>query len=127
MLTRADISREIAPIYNEEMKIADIPMVFHEIETNGIGYLDLMFDLSDVPEKDLPMVFISHDLKSVKSISDRILVMYQGRIVEELKKEDGFRYEHLYTARLLESLPIDHPSKRESLVHNFEDEVLTAV
>ena len=78
-------------------------------------------------EKDLPMVFISHDLKSVKSISDRILVMYQGRIVEELKKEDGFRYEHLYTARLLESLPIDHPSKRESLVHNFEDEVLTAV
>ena len=52
-------------------------------------------------EKDLPMVFISHDLKSVKSISDRILVMYQGRIVEELKKEDGFRYEHLYTARLL--------------------------
>lgn len=41
-------------------------------------------------EKDLPMVFISHDLKSVKSISDRILVMYQGRIVEELKKEDGF-------------------------------------
>ena len=53
--------------------------------------------------------------------------MYQGRIVEELKKEDGFSYEHLYTARLLESLPIDHPSKRESLVHNFEDEVLTAV
>lgn len=40
MLTRADISREIAPIYNEEMKIADIPTVFHEIETNGIGYLD---------------------------------------------------------------------------------------
>ena len=78
-------------------------------------------------EKDLPMVFISHDLKSVKSISDRILVMYRGRIVEELKKEDGFHYEHLYTARLLESLPIDHPSKRESLVHNFEDDVLTAV
>ena len=78
-------------------------------------------------EKDLPMVFISHDLKSVKSISDRILVMYQGKIVEELKKEDGFHYEHLYTSRLLESLPIDHPSKRKSLVHNFEDEVLTAV
>ncbi len=78
-------------------------------------------------EKDLPMIFISHDLKSVKSISDRILVMYQGRIVEELKKEENFRYEHIYTARLLESLPIDHPSKRKTLVHNFEDAVLTAV
>ena len=73
------------------------------------------------------MVFISHDLKSVKSISDRIPCYVPGENRRGIEKEDGFRYEHLYTARLLESLPIDHPSKRESLVHNFEDEVLTAV
>lgn len=75
----------------------------------------------------LPLLFISHDLKAVKSISDRILVMYHGEIMEELKKEDGFSYTHPYTTRLLESLPIDHPSRRKSLVHNFEDDVLTAV
>ena len=29
-------------------------MVFHEIETNGIGYIDIMFDMSEVPEELLP-------------------------------------------------------------------------
>lgn len=88
----------------------------------------LLEELKQLNKKtELPMLFISHDLKAVKSISDRILVMYQGKIVEELRKEEGFRYQHLYTARLLESLPIDHPSKRKHLVHNFEDKVLTEV
>ena len=54
VLKREDISREIAPIYNEEMKLAGIPMVFHEIDTNGIGYIDIMFDMSEVPEELLP-------------------------------------------------------------------------
>ena len=39
VLKREDISREIAPIYNEEMKLAGIPMVFHEIDTNGRYYV----------------------------------------------------------------------------------------
>ena len=33
-------------------------MIFHEIETNGIGYLDLLFDMSGVPEELLPYVGI---------------------------------------------------------------------
>ena len=85
MLTRADISREIAPIYNEEMKIADIPMVFHEIETNGIGYLDLMFDLSDVPEKDLPMVGL---LQAVLGIIDTEHYEY-GELFNEINRHTG--------------------------------------
>ena len=51
MLERKDISTEIAPIYNEELTLAGVPVVFHEIETNGIGYLELMFDLSGIPEE----------------------------------------------------------------------------
>ena len=67
MLTREDISEEIAPIYNEEMKMSGVPVVFHEVETNGIGYLELMFDLSEVPEDLLPYVGI---LQAVLGIID---------------------------------------------------------
>ena len=85
MLTREDISREIAPIYNEEMKIAEIPTVFHEIETNGIGYLDLLFDLSDVPEKDLPMVGL---LQAVLGIIDTEHYEY-GELFNEINRYTG--------------------------------------
>lgn len=67
MLTREDISEEIAPICNEEMQMAGVPVVFHEVETNGIGYLELMFDLSEVPEELLPYVGI---LQAVLGIID---------------------------------------------------------
>ena len=66
-MKREDISREIAPIYNEEMKLAGIPMVFHEIDTNGIGYIDIMFDMSEVPEELLPYAGI---LQGVLGIID---------------------------------------------------------
>ncbi len=58
VLAREDISREIMPIINEEMEFSKVPAVFHEIETNGIGYVDVMFDLSGVPEEELPYVGI---------------------------------------------------------------------
>ncbi len=67
MLERADISTEIAPIYNEELTLADVPVIFHEIETNGIGYLELMFDLSGVPEELLPYAGV---LQAVLGIID---------------------------------------------------------
>ena len=41
VLRREDISREIESIINEEMNMGGVPVIFHEIETNGIGYLDL--------------------------------------------------------------------------------------
>ena len=67
MLKREDISRKIAPIYNEERKAGDVPMVYHEVETNGIGYVTLMFDLSEIEEELLPYVGI---LQSVLGIID---------------------------------------------------------
>ena len=67
------------------MKIADIPTVFHEIETNGIGYLDLMFDLSDVPEKDLPMVGL---LQAVLGIIDTEHYEY-GELFNEINRHTG--------------------------------------
>ena len=49
VLGREDISREIAPIYNKEIETSGVKLVHHEVETNGIGYTALLFDLSGIP------------------------------------------------------------------------------
>ena len=67
VLSREDISKEIEPIINEEKRIADVPVVYHEIETNGIGYVNVMFDLSGVSAEELADVGI---LQSVLGIID---------------------------------------------------------
>ena len=67
VLRREDISREIAPIYNEVLDFDSTPVVYHEIETNGIGYVDLLFDLSGVSEEMLPYAGI---LQAVLGIID---------------------------------------------------------
>lgn len=72
-------------------------------------------------EGSLSMLFISHDINAVKGMSDRILVMHKGKIVEELQKKDGFAYSGPYTRHLFESLPINHPRKRENLARHFAD------
>ena len=85
VLRREDISREIEPIINEEMKIAGIPMVFHEIETNGIGYVDILFDMSGVEEELLPYVGI---LQSVLGIIDTTHYKY-GELFNEINVHTG--------------------------------------
>ena len=85
VLQRTDISREIAPIINEEMTLAGVPAVFHETWTNGIGYVDLMFDLSDVPEEMLGYVGI---LQSVLGIIDTENYEY-GELFNEINSHTG--------------------------------------
>ena len=58
VLKREDISPEITPFYNEEMVMDDTLMVYHEVETNGIGYLDFIYDLSCIPTDLLPYLGI---------------------------------------------------------------------
>ena len=58
VLKREDISRDITPICNEILEYAGTPIIYHDIETNGIGYVDLVFDLSGVPQEMLPYVGI---------------------------------------------------------------------
>ena len=65
VLGREDISREIAPIYNKEIETSGVKLVHHEVETNGIGYTALLFDLSGIPEEKLPYISI---LQSVLGI-----------------------------------------------------------
>ena len=75
VLRREDISREIEPIVNEEMELAGVPVIFHEIETNGIGYVHVLFDMSGVEEELLPYVGI---LQSALGIIDTKNYEYGG-------------------------------------------------
>ena len=85
VLQREDIGKDIAPIYNEEMKFGDVPVIFHEIETNGIGYIDLLFDMSEVPEELLPYAGI---LQSVLGIIDTTNYEY-GELFNEINVHTG--------------------------------------
>lgn len=85
VLKREDISREIESIINEEMTLAGVPVIFHEIETNGIGYVDVLFDMSLVEEQDLPYVGI---LQSVLGIIDTKRYDY-GTLFNEINVNTG--------------------------------------
>ena len=85
VLKREDISREIEPIINEEMTLAGVPVIFHEIETNGIGHVDVLFDMSLVEEQDLPYVGI---LQSVLGIIDTKRYDY-GTLFNEINVNTG--------------------------------------
>ena len=85
VLRREDISRETAPIYNTEMDADGVKMVHHNVETNGIGYATLMFDLSGIAEDKLPYVGI---LQSVLGIIDTTNYEY-GALFNEINVHTG--------------------------------------
>jgi len=58
-----------------------------------------------VRERGMGLIFISHDLRLVARFCDRVLVMYKGRVVEELAARDLMAARHPYTRGLLNCLP----------------------
>ena len=58
LLTRGDLKREAAPLVNEERVLGGIPALYHNVFTNGICYLRLMFRIQDVPREYFPYIGI---------------------------------------------------------------------
>jgi peptide/nickel transport system ATP-binding protein len=61
-----------------------------------------------VSARGMGLLLISHDLDMVRTFSDRVLVMYRGRIVERLRSGDVGEATHPYTRALLEAQPRPH-------------------
>jgi peptide/nickel transport system ATP-binding protein len=94
-------------ICEPELLIADEPTSALDV-TVQLQVLDLLDAL--VMERGMGLVFISHDLRLVTSFCDRVLVMYAGRVVEEIRADRLHEAQHPYTRGLLDCLPrLDAP------------------
>ena len=102
MRQRAMIAAAVLP--GPRLLIADEPTTALDVTVQA-GVLDLLRELNR--EQDLSMLFISHDIGVVGSLCNRVLVVYSGRIVEELSAADlrTGRARHPYTQALLAARP----------------------
>ncbi len=79
--------------------------------------INLLMDLKE--QTQMSMILISHDLSIVRQICDRILVLYNGEIVEMGKAEDIYQNpQHEYTKNLLDSIPLTAPEKERQRILN---------
>lgn len=85
-----------------ELLIADEPTSALDV-TVQLDVLEILDKL--VSERGMGLIFISHDLRLVSSFCDRVVVMYAGRVVEELQASRLSEAQHPYTLGLLNCLP----------------------
>ncbi len=114
---RIGIARAI--IMNPELIIADEPISALDVSIQA----QVINLLNDLREKfGLTVLFIAHDLSVVKYFSDRIAVMYFGKIVELADSDELFAHPmHPYTRSLLSAIPLPDPAyekKRRRITYN---------
>ncbi len=114
---RIGIARSV--IMRPDLLIADEPISALDVSIQA-QVINLMNDLRE--QLGLTILFIAHDLSVVKYFSDRIGVMYYGKMVELADSEELFRHPlHPYTRSLLSAIPLPDPAsekKRKRIVYN---------
>jgi peptide/nickel transport system ATP-binding protein len=102
---RISIARSL--VLDPTMIICDEPVSALDVSVQA-QVLNLLEDLK--AKHDLTLIFIAHDLAVVKNISDRVAVMYLGKVCEVARSDDLYRQPaHHYTNLLLSSIPVPDP------------------
>lgn len=114
---RIGVARAI--ILKPELIIADEPISALDVSIQA-QIINLLGDLNE--KMGLTTLFIAHDLAVVKYFSDRIAVMYYGKIVELATSDELFKHPlHPYTKSLLSAIPLPDPyfeKQRKRIVYN---------
>lgn len=107
---RVAIARAL--ILNPKFIIADEPISMLDASIRA-GILNLLLDLKE--ERDITLLYITHDIATARHISDRVAVMYKGEVVESGYTDDVIREPlHPYTKALIAAVPNPDPDVKRA-------------